>query len=89
MLIRNTAHDAVVEDCPGFVEHEGVTRSAASQPRIRQRVGAVEERSGVGSSNLQLSESGHVNQADVIPNRQDFRLNRAISVLCRSVVGRP
>src|SRR5262249_6488996 len=86
---RETADDAVVHDEAGLAEEEAITATARLQLGPGVGVEAVHEFGGVRPDNLDLAESGGVEDADARPHRLAFAGDRGLHVLAgpREIAG--
>ncbi len=80
-FVGNAAHDAVVHDETGLVQHQPVAAAADRKLRPAVRIEPVQELGRVGSHDLDLAESRGVKEARELARDPHFAVDGRVQVL--------
>ena len=72
MSLREAGDDAVIDNCPGGVGHQGVARAPDGLLDMAGDVQAVEKFGGLGPAYLDLAQGRDVDDADLVAHARDL-----------------
>ena len=85
-LVGNPRDDAVIDHETGLVQQGRVPAAPDLQGLDRTHVHALEKFRGIGSSHLDLAERADINEANALPHRRDFFVNRIAPGTARHLI---